>query len=185
MRCVGPTTALVVALVSVCGALSVPGDEALAQAFDAALLELVAEGAIENILRSHNIAPSHYLQDCSPTPTYFAYPNVDIAKNATVLAQVLNSGRFRITSRRLSKSAQGDYTKTPPSGISPDIERAVVERIGKHYGRPLVAEFVLQCALITFTTATNLPFHFISFLFFSLFAKQHTHSHLWAHWMCN
>lgn len=143
-----------VVLLLLCGgggeAISVPGDELLAQAFDAALLELVSEGEIAKILDANGVAPTRYLQDCSPTTTYFAYPPVDVAANATALAMVLNSGRFRVTSRRLSKGAQGDYTVDPPTGVSPDIERAVAQRIGQHYGYPLIAKFELECVNIYF-----------------------------------
>jgi hypothetical protein len=94
------------------------GEEDLAQAFDAALMELISDNGpqgMDQIVSNNGITLSPHVDDCSPSSIYFAYPQFGTLSSENALMRVLSAGKFVVGTRKLDKGCQGDYFADPPT----------------------------------------------------------------------
>eukprot|EP01105_Mastigella_eilhardi_P012862 TRINITY_DN2931_c0_g1_i5.p1 TRINITY_DN2931_c0_g1~~TRINITY_DN2931_c0_g1_i5.p1 ORF type:complete len:441 (+),score=105.10 TRINITY_DN2931_c0_g1_i5:60-1382(+) len=126
-----------------CCVRGLSGDELLAQAFDAALLEMYNDGTVEAIMLHNDVQGFMEVMDCAGYPQYPA--------NATgELLRVLQQG-YVVVGQSSNFSATGYCVYVyPPQGATPALEQEAFRRVGVHYGYTLNVQYDLS-----FTTADD------------------------------
>ena len=104
------------------------------QAFDAALMEAVADGTVGRIMDKHGIPSSTRVQDCSVSKDWPDVNKSAFMDKRTTFSNVFDRGSIRVCAIRTRGGTRGNYVKGNVSGTGPEIEAEIAKRIGKRYG---------------------------------------------------
>ena len=109
------------------------GDDALADALDAAIVRLVERGGVERLAKAHAPYEALVVHSCKPSRDHFPWPPLAALGGRTTI-RVAALGPYDWG------GTDGNYTTTPYRGFWPDYYRAIEAEFTAAYGGAVVFE---------------------------------------------